>query len=1028
MKLWTVILCSYIVAVKGWSLDHVDTKFPLVFAPKQNEPKQFFGYSLGVIAGGISKVLLVGAPNATSDQTRIKSGAVYACDLSTGGGQCDQWGIQEQGNNVTRSPGLGILISDSMRENSCLGLSMATRGAEGVVCAPKWFNNITQPDSIPRMTPSGKCITVQVKNGRLQVNKFLFPLSKYDKQYGDKKTRLHAYSQGGMSAAFTKDAALVLGAPGEREWRGTVVSYKSKDRYAIGSETASSSSQFSPSTLFGYSVAPRNPGEIIVGAPTWRSDVPYGAVFLVTEQSFQDTRLKPIRLRSGSPFEYFSAAILSVDLNGDMSDELIVGSPFYTSSEPKDRGDQGKIQILRFDLNNFKAIFVKDIFGKHPGGRFGSSLISLGDINNDRFNDVAVGAPFEDDQRGAVYIYFGSINFLIEQQSQRIVAEERFKGFGVSFAVTDVDSNGYNDLVVGSFLSDHVAIFRTKPVADISIDFANTPRIIDRKSTMNGITGYYVPVSYCIAIRGSRLRSDMDFDIEIEMDPKSGTTSFSTRGYFLANPESSVYRRRVTVEKLPSGCFDAATIYIMDGTSLLRPLELSLKYTVNHDRYTDKGSSFCKDCPVTRGARSVNTTIPFATGCGSDNECVSQIKVTPTTIVNGRDASKIINGQDELIELSIEVDREDETAHNVKLHVVTRPYIPPRQLSVQCLSSVVDSEIVCLIANAFETKKKKLSLWFDVSQLGVDVTDITFGVNVTLANQLSPGSVTQAEKQVMVEKMATVQVSRTDVDTVLYDYASIRTEDEVKFAFDIAVEKFGPSPLKRIELLFKLPALTKELRALFEPKVTTRSEELEVHCNEALLPKMSQLAIGRETSADITSSQNLESVRVKREVTGLNGTFADKFKEVSCKDMTCIEIVCVIGPFVKQSRATIKFSSAINVTLFEQGKVELADMANYGFSLPVTVSTRILDRIENGGNSKSQAEVKVFFKQNPYSEQPSLFVHVASWSLGFFLFVLLILVLIKVGFFNRGKKAELERLINERNGSGNEPPPADPYQ
>ena len=40
-------------------------------------------------------------------------------------------------------------------------------------------------------------------------------------------------------------------------------------------------------------------------------------------------------------------------------------------------------------------------------GRFGTTVSSLADLNGDGLRDVAVGAPMEDDLRGAVYIYLG---------------------------------------------------------------------------------------------------------------------------------------------------------------------------------------------------------------------------------------------------------------------------------------------------------------------------------------------------------------------------------------------------------------------------------------------------------------------------------------------------------------------------------------------------------------------------------------------------------------------------------------------
>lgn len=40
-------------------------------------------------------------------------------------------------------------------------------------------------------------------------------------------------------------------------------------------------------------------------------------------------------------------------------------------------------------------------------GRFGTTISSIADINGDHLRDLAVGAPLEDENRGAVYIYLG---------------------------------------------------------------------------------------------------------------------------------------------------------------------------------------------------------------------------------------------------------------------------------------------------------------------------------------------------------------------------------------------------------------------------------------------------------------------------------------------------------------------------------------------------------------------------------------------------------------------------------------------
>lgn len=40
-------------------------------------------------------------------------------------------------------------------------------------------------------------------------------------------------------------------------------------------------------------------------------------------------------------------------------------------------------------------------------GRFGTTIASVADLNGDGLRDVAVGAPLEDDNVGAVYIFLG---------------------------------------------------------------------------------------------------------------------------------------------------------------------------------------------------------------------------------------------------------------------------------------------------------------------------------------------------------------------------------------------------------------------------------------------------------------------------------------------------------------------------------------------------------------------------------------------------------------------------------------------
>lgn len=50
--------------------------------------------------------------------------------------------------------------------------------------------------------------------------------------------------------------------------------------------------------------------------------------------------------------------------------------------------------------------------------RFGSAMATLSDIDLDGFNDVIIGAPLENQNSGAVYIYNGNLRTIRTKYSQ----------------------------------------------------------------------------------------------------------------------------------------------------------------------------------------------------------------------------------------------------------------------------------------------------------------------------------------------------------------------------------------------------------------------------------------------------------------------------------------------------------------------------------------------------------------------------------------------------------------------------------
>ena len=133
------------------------------------------------------------------------------------------------------------------------------------------------------------------------------------------------------------------------------------------------------------------------------------------------------------------------------------------------------------------------------GDNFGSSIVDIGDLNNDGVNDLAVGAGKDDEggtNRGAVHIMYmntdGSVDSTVEINSSTTNGPTLTNSdwFGGAVAnIGDLDGDGVNDLAVGPTRDDEGGDLR----GAVHIMFMNTDGSVDstveiNSSTTNGPT------------------------------------------------------------------------------------------------------------------------------------------------------------------------------------------------------------------------------------------------------------------------------------------------------------------------------------------------------------------------------------------------------------------------------------------------------------------------------------------------------------------------------------------------------------
>ncbi|NWH66380.1 ITA2B protein, partial [Geococcyx californianus] len=165
---------------------------------------------------------------------------------------------------------------------------------------------------------------------------------------------------------------------------------------------------------------------------------------------------------------------------GHRRDDVLVGAPLFMARQPD--GQHSEVGRLYLYLRGGARTFTQPpqtLTGTHPYGRFAAAIASLGDQDKDGWGctqwvfkspvspDVAVGAPFGGDGgSGQVFIFRGQSEGLMPVPTQRL--DSPFAGpaaFGFALrGATDLDGNGYADLLVGAYGVAKVAVYQGQPV------------------------------------------------------------------------------------------------------------------------------------------------------------------------------------------------------------------------------------------------------------------------------------------------------------------------------------------------------------------------------------------------------------------------------------------------------------------------------------------------------------------------------------------------------------------------------------
>ncbi len=143
------------------------------------------------------------------------------------------------------------------------------------------------------------------------------------------------------------------------------------------------------------------------------------------------------------------------DFNGDGQVEVLASAPHYHHPE----SGEGRVYIYHAAIEGSPRPYADWMAeGNQTAARFGYSLDTAGDVNDDGYADVIIGAPGYDGgeaNEGAAFLYYGSASGLKAVADWEVIGWQGWAELGTSVSEAgDINGDGYADVAIGMPLYD----------------------------------------------------------------------------------------------------------------------------------------------------------------------------------------------------------------------------------------------------------------------------------------------------------------------------------------------------------------------------------------------------------------------------------------------------------------------------------------------------------------------------------------------------------------------------------------------
>lgn len=797
-------------------------------------------------------------------------------------------------------------------------------------------------------------------------------------------------SQAGFSAHSSKDG-LMLGAVGAFDWNGTVVMHT-----AGGTIIPGKTDFYDPETEAGYEGLAGYLGYDVQSAST-----PDGVLYITGAPRYNHTgRVVIYRLNEKNNVvvsqilkgqqigSYFGSVLQTVDVDGDSyTDLLLVGAPMYMGTE---RDEQGQVYVYKLDQGGqFKHEFTlkpvnQSCCTSHSasctnknepcGARFGTAIAAVSDLNLDGFNDVAIGAPFENDHRGAVYIYHGDKTSLKEKFVQHIPAGGdgvKVKFFGQSIhGVMDLNGDGITDVTIGGL--GGASLFWSRDVAELRANMTFDPVKINLQQTQyqcerGARKSVCVTTEVCFVYGIKSDKQDLNAAADIRYNLFLDALRPKARASFIDLEDKSDRRitRNFTIKDKERTCVQET--FIMSARLDFRdPLMVSLEFGLADE---DQGPVLDENLP-----RSINKTIPLV-DCGSDEKCIADLSLKAEPSVK----RMVIKAKKDKIDVNINIRNSKDNAYNTKVILSFTPNINYVKVEPEKECTLNHTKVECAVGYPFlgSNVEENFKVKFEVNPKHIQEV-IQINVTATsdseeLASTLHDNTV-QISIPVKYEAGLIFSVRPGDEHIIVKEGEQYSTEfndtsvigEEVNISY--TVEKSSDMVSPTVELTVMYPRLSpRQNNLLYLTHVTTSPQ---VKCDAA--PWINPQNINPEV---INPNPKKETLSVFL---------------LSCENLDCASFSCSIP------EATI---SQVNVT-FRVWKPTFikGEFSNLYMLVNATLGIKNTNLFEL--SSDRTRSVKIQVSKETLGGIP-IWIIIISILIGLLILALVIFALWKMGFFKR---------------------------